>query len=297
MPSPESQRIRAGFTRNPMPDTRPLAIQRREWEESALQMTLPPGTGIETLDADGIACERVTYGDVEAGKVMLYLHGGGFNAGSPRTHRDLAARLSQAAGIPVLLVDYRLAPEHPFPMGVDDVVRVYRWLLKTGFLARDVAIGGDSAGGSLAMSALLALREAGDPPPAAAVLMSPMADMTLTGESLRSRAALDPRTTETGLRAAVDYYLGDSDPHNPLASPVYADFHGLPPLLIHVGDHEVLLSDSTRLAERAKAAGVEVQLAVWPEMWHVFQAWADLPEARESLTQIGAWLREKRVSN
>ncbi|MBZ0289416.1 MAG: alpha/beta hydrolase [Anaerolineae bacterium] len=296
MPSPESQKIRAGFVKSPVPDNRPLDIQRREWEESALQMPLPPGTSIEAMDADGIACERVMCGDIDAAKVMLYLHGGGFNAGSPRTHRNLGARLSQAAGIPVLLVDYRLAPEHPFPAGVDDMVRVYRWLLNNRFSAKQISIGGDSAGAGLAMSALLALREAGDTLPVAAVLMSPMADMALAGESISSHATLDPLTSEADLQTAVDYYIGGDDPRNPLVSPVYADLHGLPPLLIHVGDHEVLLSDSIRLAEQATAAGVNVRLDEWPELWHVFQAWGDLPEAQESLAQIGAWLREKMAS-
>jgi epsilon-lactone hydrolase len=296
MPSPESQRIHAGFIPNPTPDTRPLDIQRREWEDMALQTPLPPGTSIEALTAGGIAYERVTCATVDSKKVMLYLHGGGFNSGSPRTHRDLAARLSEAAGIPLLLPDYRLAPEYPFPAGVEDVTRVYRWLLKNGFTADQIAMGGDSAGGGLVMSALLALRESDDPLPAAAVLMSPMADMTLTGESIKSRAALDPLTSEADLRIAITYYISAGDPKNPLASPVYADLHGLPPLLIQVGDHEVLLSDSMRLAERAQMAGVDVQLDVWPEMWHFFQAWAaDLPEARDSLAKIAAWVRQKWV--
>jgi epsilon-lactone hydrolase len=294
MPSPESQRIRAGFIPNPMHDTRPLDTQRREWEDMALQTPLPSGTTIEVVTADGIACEGVTCGTTDVKKVMLYLHGGGFNAGSPKTHRYVAASLAQEADIPLLLPDYRLAPEHPFPAGVEDVTRVYRWLLKNGFTADQIAIGGDSAGGGLVMSALLALRESGEVLPAAAVIMSPMADMTLTGESITSRAALDPLTSEADLRIAINYYIGAGDPKNPLASPVYADLRGLPPLLIHVGDHEVLLSDSTRLAERAQMVSVDVRLDVWPEMWHFFQAWAaDLPEARDSLAQIGAWVRQK----
>lgn len=293
MASPESQRIRAGFVKSAVPDTRPLDIQRREWEDGELK-TPPAGTIIEAVNADGIACERVMCGLVDSSKIMLFLHGGGYNAGSSKTHRRLAAYLSQAAGIPLLLPDYRLAPEHPFPAGVEDVARVYRWLLNTGYAPEQVVFGGDSAGGGLAISALLMLREAGDSLPAGAAVMSPMLDMTLSGESMASRAALDPLTTEYGLRTAVDYYIGTGDPKHPIASPLYADLRGLPPLLIHVGDYEMLLSDSTRLAEQGHAAGVDVHLTVWPELWHIFQAWAaDVPEARESLAQIGAWVRGK----
>src|SRR5262245_8885949 len=143
MSSSESQQIRAGFIKNAAPDDRPLDIQRREWEDMALQTPLPPGTVIEAVHADGIACECVTCGMVDAGKMLLFLHGGGFNSGSPKTHRDLAARLSDAARIPLLLPDYRLAPEHPFPAGVEDVVRVYRWLLHNRFAPEQIAIGGD----------------------------------------------------------------------------------------------------------------------------------------------------------
>jgi acetyl esterase/lipase len=294
MPSAESQRIRATFTRNPEAANKPLDVERREWEESALKMPLPPGTVVEPLVADGILCERLTCGQVDSTKLLLWLHGGGYNAGSPRTHRDLGARLSLACGIPVLLVDYRLAPEHPFPAAIKDVIRVYRWLLKNGMNSKNIVIGGDSAGGGLAASTLLTLRDADDPMPAATVLISPMLDLAFTGESMASRAALDRLTTEADLRKAAAYYLGDGDPKKPIASPVYADLRGLSPILIHVGDHEVLLSDSVTFAERGVSAGVEVRLTIWPEMWHVFHAWAaDLPEARDALNQIGQFVREK----
>jgi epsilon-lactone hydrolase len=293
MSSLESQQIRAGFTKNPTPDQRPIEIQRREWEESALRTALPSGAVVETLTIDGIPCERVTWGSVDENKILLHIHGGGFSAGSPRTHRNLAARLSRASGLPLLLPEYRLAPENPFPAGVEDVIRVYRWLLKNGTAPDQIVFIGDSAGGGLVMSTLLTLRESGDPLPAAAVLISPMLDMSLTGESLSSRAALDPLNTPGDLQNAIHYYIGADDPKNPIASPIYADLGGLPPLLIHVGDHEILLSDSVRIAERAQSAGVEIQLDIWPEMWHVFHAWADMPEANQAVDQIGAWIRAR----
>jgi epsilon-lactone hydrolase len=297
MASIESRKIRANFVNDSDSVQTPIESQRRDWENAAAQTILPPDTTIESMTIGDIACEWVRCGAVDADKVLLFLHGGGFNSGSPRTHRDLAARLSRTAGIPVLLPDYRLAPEHPFPAAVDDLIQVYRGLLQAGFQARQIIIAGDSAGGGLAISSLLVMRNNGDDMPAAAVLMSPMLDMALAGESMVTRADVDPLTTAIGLRVAINYYMGDGDLNNPVASPVYANLHGLPSILIHVGDHELLLSDSTRLAENAQTANIEVQLKIWPEMWHVFHAWAaDLPEAREALVQIGDYIKAKLMN-
>jgi monoterpene epsilon-lactone hydrolase len=296
MASLESRKIRATFVNDSESVQLPIESQRHDWENAAAQTPLLPNTTIKQIMVGGIACEWVRCGAVEAGKVLLFLHGGGFNSGSPRTHRDLAARLSQAAGIPVLLPDYRLAPEHPFPAGVQDVIQVYR-ALRERLQPQHIFIGGDSAGGGLAMSVLLMLRDHGEVMPDAVVLMSAMADMALTGDSLFTRADFDPLTTEIGLRKAIELYMGDNDLKNPIASPVYADLHDLPPMLIHVGDHELLLSDSTRLAENAQLANVETQLKIWPEMWHVFHAWAaDLPEAREAVAQIGDYIKAKLMN-
>lgn len=294
MASTESRKIRATFVNDADSVHIPIETQRRDWENAAAQMILPADTRIEAATIGGVPCEWVRCGVVDESNVLLFLHGGGFNSGSPRTHRDLAARLSQAAGIPVLLPDYRLAPEYPFPAGIEDVIQVYRGLLQAGYQARQIIIAGDSAGGGLAISSLLVMRNNGDDIPAAVVLLSPMLDMALAGESMVTRANVDPLTTAIGLRMAINYYMGDGDLKNPIASSVYADLRGLPPLLIHAGDHELLLSDSTRLAENAQAANVETQLKIWPEMWHVFQAWAaDLPEAREALAQIGDYIKAK----
>jgi acetyl esterase/lipase len=171
---------------------------------------------------------------------------------------------------------------------------VYRHLLKGGTAPEQIVLGGDSAGGGLTMSVLLALRENSDVLPAAAVLLSPWVDLALTGETLESRAQIDPLTSREGLTAAAPLYLGGRDPRDPLISPVYADLRGLPPLLIQVGDHEVLLSDSTRLADRARAAGVDVCLEIWPEMWHAWQSWAaQMPEAQQAIQRIGKYIRQK----
>jgi epsilon-lactone hydrolase len=294
MPSPASQRIRAAFTDDSSSVNVPIEVQRREWEAAAACTPLLPGITLESVLADGVPCEWVSSSSSGSRKALLWLHGGGFSTGSCITHRDLASRLSLACGLPVLTVDYRLVPEYPFPAGLEDAVTAYRWLIKTGYTRQNIVIGGDSSGGGLAASALLMLRDAGDPLPAAAVLLSPMLDMTLTGESFTSRAGIDPLISQVGLQTAVELYLADNDPKNPMLSPAFADLRGLPPLFIQVGDHELLLSDSTRLADRAASAGVDIKLEVWPDMWHVFHAWAsELPEAQDALQRIGEYIKER----
>jgi acetyl esterase/lipase len=193
----------------------------------------------------------------------------------------------------VLSVDYRLAPEHPFPAAVNDAITAYRWLLADGTDPAIIALAGDSAGGGLALAALVALRDAGDPMPAAAAVISPWTDLALTGDSLRTRAAVDVMIKPAGMRETAEAYLNGQDPRHPHASPLYADLRGLPPTLIHVGDAEVILDDSTRFAGNARAAGVDVTLEVWDEMPHVWHAFAGLlPEADQAIGRMGTWLRE-----
>jgi acetyl esterase/lipase len=224
----------------------------------------------------------------------LYLHGGWYVFGSAATYRELIGRLSLATGMWVLAPDYRLAPEHPFPAAVDDAVAAYRWLLGIGIEPGRIVIAGDSAGGGLAMATLVALSDAGDQLPAAAVLLSPAIDLTCSGDSYTSRATSDPLFTREQVVTLVAHYLAGADPTSPLASPIYADLAGLPPLLVHVGSDEVLLDDSTRLAERARAAGVEVDLKVWDGMWHGFQRFAgrEVVEAQDSIDLIGAFAKK-----
>ena len=197
----------------------------------------------------------------------------------------------------MLNVDYRLAPEHPHPAAVDDAVAAYRWLTTDGGIAPErVVLCGDSAGGGLAVATLLALRDAGDPLPAGAALISPWTDLTFSGASHDTRLDVDPMCSRTSLSPSVEAYVGDGDPKAPLVSPAHADLAGLPPLLIHVGDHETLLDDSTMLAERAAAAGVDVELWVAPEMIHVWHVFAGMvPESDVALATLGRWI-EARLS-
>jgi epsilon-lactone hydrolase len=293
MASPESQRIRATFVNDREMAGTSLEAQRQEWEAAVEATNLQLQAVVTPVDLDGIYGEWVTVRDSNEASVLLFLHGGGYNAGSCKTHRALAARLARAARVRVLLIDYRLAPEHRCPAAIEDAAHAYRWLLQQGIAPRQIAIGGDSAGGGLALATLIELRDSGLESPVAAFLISPWVDLALAGESIRTRTRIDPLSSYEGLYEAAQLYLGSRDSRDPHASPLYADLHDLPPLLIHVGDHEVLRSDATRLAEKAKAAGVHVQLEIWDEMWHVWHAWAEeLPEAREAIARIGAFVRQ-----
>ena len=254
--------------------------------------------------APDVQCERVNAGGVDAewvcapgaanDRFVLYLHGGGYVIGSVKTHRDLMARLSRAAKARVLGLNYRLAPEHPFPAAVDDAVAGYKWLLAQGAKPGRFAIAGDSAGGGLAAATLVAIRDAKLPTPAAGVLLSPWIDLEGIGESMTTRAKVDPVVQKEGLAGMAQAYLQGQNARTPLAAPLYADLKGLPPLLIQVGDAETLLDDSKRLDGRAKAAGVSTKLEVWPEMIHVWQLFASfLPEGQQAIEGIGKFVIER----
>jgi monoterpene epsilon-lactone hydrolase len=262
------------------------------------------GTMVESPAPEGVTCTPVEAGGVSAewhvaagaaeDKVIVYVHGGGYVMGSAGSHRDMTSRLSKAAGARVLSLNYRMAPEHVFPAAVDDTVAAYKWLLDQGIKASNIAIAGDSAGGGLAFGALLAIRDAGHPTPGAGIGISPWVDMEGTGESMTTRAAVDPVVQKEGLLGMAKMYLGDADPKNPLAAPLHGNLAGLPPLLIQVGDHETLLDDSNRIAERARKAGVDVTLKVWDEMPHVWHLFAPiLPEARQAIDEIGAFFQAR----
>ncbi len=227
--------------------------------------------------------------------MLLYLHGGAYLVGSCRTHRQMVSHIARAAGINVLVPEYRLAPEDPFPAAIDDAVGVYRSLLEDGFNGADIFIGGDSAGGGLTVATLLSLRHAGLPMPAAAVLLSPYLDVTASGESATTRAEQDPWFDAKDMHIVADHYCGEGvDLQNPLISPVFANVAGLPPTFIQVGDDEILLSDSTRLAEKMTAAGLDVEIEIWPGMWHVFQLFiGKMPESRRAIRRIGAYLKAR----
>jgi monoterpene epsilon-lactone hydrolase len=257
-----------------------------------LSLGIPCGTVVETVDAGGVAAEWVVPPRTRGQGTLLFVHGGAFVMGSPRTHRALAARIAAAADLRALVIDYRLAPEHPFPAALEDTLTAYRWLIREAAEPGQVVLAGDSAGGNLTLVALLALRDAGDPLPAAAVCLSPATALDGRGESLRSRAASDPVLRPETVKPLVEAYVGQHDPRDPLLSPLYGDLHGLPPLLIQVGTDEILLSDVTDFGERARRAGSEVTLEVWEGMWHVWQIAAPwMPEATQAIEQIGHFIR------
>jgi len=247
----------------------------------------------EPIQAGGVPSEWVSAPGADQGRAVLYLHGGGYVIGSINTHRALAARLSRAAKARVLVIDYRLAPEHPHPAAVEDAVAAYRWMLSTGLKPTRIAVAGDSAGGGLTVATLVAIRDAKLATPGAGACLSPWVDLEGIGESMTTKAAADPMVQKAGLVEMGKAYLGGKDPRTPLAAPLYADLSGLPPLLIQVGTAETLLDDSTRIAERARKAGVKVTLEPWEKMIHVFQLFAPmLDEGQQAIDKIGAFVRE-----
>jgi acetyl esterase/lipase len=273
------------------PDT-DAAAMRRGMEQMTASMALPADVVTESVTANGVPAEWVSTPSAGDRHALLYLHGGAYVVGSVNTHRDLAGRLSRASGARVLNVDYRLAPEHPHPAAVEDATAVYRFLLNQGYEPGRLAVAGDSAGGGLTVATLVALRDAGTPLPATGVCLSPWVDLEGIGESMTARAHLDPMVQKEHLVRMAQWYLGGLSPRTPLAAPLYADLSGLPPLYIQVGTAETLLDDSTRLAERARKAGVDVTLEMWDDMIHVFQAFAAvLPEGQEAVEKIGRHLR------
>jgi epsilon-lactone hydrolase len=259
------------------------------------ELAVPPAADVqcERINAGGVDAEWVCAPGAASDRFVLYLHGGGYVIGSVKTHRDLMARISRAAQARVLGLNYRLAPEHPFPAAVDDAVAGYRWLLAQGTKPGRIAIAGDSAGGGLAAATLVAIRDAKLPTPGAGVMLSPWVDLEAIGQSMTTKSKADPVVQKEGLLGMAAAYLQGKDAHTPLAAPLYADLKGLPPLLIQVGDAETLLDDSTRFEARAKSARVSTKLEVWPEMIHVWQIFASfLPEGQEAIEGIGKFVRE-----
>ncbi|SFI94591.1 alpha/beta hydrolase [Bradyrhizobium sp. Gha] len=231
------------------------------------------GFKVEKVDAGGVAGEWAAAEGADKSKVVLYLHGGGYGFGSILSHRHLAAEIGKSSGCRSLIVDYRLAPENPFPAAIEDAGRAYQYLLDVGVDPRNIAVAGDSAGGGLAVATMLSLKNAGKPLPACAWLISPWVDLEAKGLSFDTQAAVDPMVKREMILQLAGSYLNGSDPKEDLASPIHADLRGLPPMLIQVGAAEVLLDDAVGLARRAGTCDVEVQLEIWPEMihiWHTF---------------------------
>jgi epsilon-lactone hydrolase len=249
---------------------------------------------VTEVDAGGVPAHWLTAPGADTGRVLLFLHGGGFELGSLRSDGELAARLGRASGMRVLFPEYRLAPEHPFPAAIDDVLAAWRWLrTDQGLSAGSIAVAGDSAGGGLAAALLVATRDAGEALPAAATLMSPTVDLTSSGASMTERVDQDPFSTPALLRQLASDYLAGADPQTPQASPLFASLSGLPPLLILVGTADLLLSDSERLAAAATQAGVDVTLEIGEGLPHVYPIMLGTPEAAEATEQIGKFLRAR----
>lgn len=272
-------------------DPSDLGAMRQGFEQMLTQFPVAAGVTFEQVDLDGIPGRWCIPPGARQGRMLLYLHGGGYMVGSSKAYGPLTSELASRLKTRALIPDYRLAPENPYPAALDDAVHVYRWLLNHGVTAQSIALAGDSCGGGLTVAAMAAIRDAGLPLPLGAAVISPWADMEISSDSFASKAAEDQLLTADGLRGMAGAYLGAASPRTPGASPVYANLTGLPPLLIQVGSSEVLLDDATRLAARAGAAGVKVRLDVWPEMFHVWHAYASmLDEAAEALDDAAAFI-------
>ena len=278
-----------------------IADQRKGYDALADIMPAASNVNREKVVIKGIPCEW--YGAAENIKnssndaVLIYLHGGGYVIGSLTSHQPLYADLCNHSGLKVLGVDYRLAPEHPHPAAVDDALSVYEYLISEGYKPDNIAIAGDSAGGGLTLALLISIRDKTLPKPAAAVLISPWVDLTMSGNTIESKADNDPVVALQGLQDMADNYCGGSTQTNknaPLVSPLFADLHELPPILIHVGTDEILLDDSVRLKNKLIEAGVEVEYKEFPEMIHVFHHFAAmLDTGKEALAEIGEFLKSK----
>jgi acetyl esterase/lipase len=247
------------------------------------------------VSANGVPGEWIIPDGTGTERVILFLHGGSYSAGSSHSHRALAANIAHAANARALTIDYRLAPEHPYPAALEDALTAYRWLIEKHVRPEQITIAGDSAGGGLTVALLLALRDLDIPMPASAVLLSPWTDLSASGESWQANAKADYVINGEKLQVSARMYLGGTDPRTPLASPLYANLGGLPRLLIQVGSEEILLSDSTHLAEHARRADVNVTLEVWEGMQHVWHFAANIvPEGREAIKRIGEFIQERK---
>ena len=271
-----------------------LAAARASMAAMTANPELPDGVEFEKTLAADVPVEWLALPASDPTKTVLYLHGGGYVLGSIDTHKGLGSRIAEAAGTRVLMVEYRLAPETPFPGAVEDATTAYRFLLDQGVAPEQIVIGGDSAGGGLTLATLVSLKEQGQPLPGAAFALSPWVDLEGLGDSMQTRAEADPMVQKEGLVRMGSLYLAGADPKTPLAAPLHADLSGLPPILIQVGTAETLLDDSIRIAERLRAAGVAVELQQYEDLIHVFQAFAPIvPESLEAIAKIGAFVKSQ----
>ena len=291
MSQQQLERLTQSFESFPYKPDQTVEEMRRDYEQLC-DSPLPDFIRSEAADAGGVKAEWLTTPKVDAGRTILYLHGGGYVMGNIATHRELAGRISRAARARVLIIDYRRAPEHPFPSALEDSTAAYRWMLASGVDQSRFAVVGDSAGGGLALATLVATKDARLAMPAAAVCLSPWVDLELTGASMTTNARADHLVRKEEIAGHAKRYLGGKDPRTPLASPLFADLSGLPPMLIQVGSAEILLDDAQRLAERARSAGVKVTLEIGEGMMHVWSSFASvLDEGQQAIDRIGEFIQ------
>lgn len=270
--------------------------QRTRQEKMSKYAKLPADIQCQPINVEGISAEWINAPDADLG-VILYLHGGAYALGSINVHREFIARLALATKMRCLAINYRLAPEHPFPAALEDATAAYHWLLTQGVDPSQIIIAGDSAGGGLALVTMVTLRDAGEQLPAGAVCISPWTDLSLTGASIEQKSKLDPILNPTSLDMYAKYYAGEYELTSPLISPLYADLHELPPLLIQVGADEILVDDAIRLAEKARDARVDVTLEIWDEMFHIFQLIPFLPETKKAIGSIAEFVSQNLITN
>ncbi len=285
--------IRKFVAPNLMDPALPISEQRKKLSNMQKLSVMPLGVTTQKLTVAGLKGLWITPKNCDQDRVILYLHGGGYNIGSIESHKEMAARLAKSAKAKILLIDYRLAPEHPYPAALNDAKRAYRWLLESGNQAKDICIAGDSAGGGLTLATAIALRNDKIEMPACLCTFSPWTDVAMTGETMQE-STYDPMLNVSWIKQMADGYSQGKDLSEPTLSPLYDSFSALPPMLIHVGSDELLLSDSTRFAKRAKAAGVDVDIEVWPRMWHVWHLHAGfMPESKQAISDAGAYIAKK----
>jgi epsilon-lactone hydrolase len=287
-PSSIESRIRAGLpAARFIQEYLPLRLLSWLSKQGAARLRLPADIANESVSMQGVPGVWFIPKNSPKEKALLYLHGGGFIFGLSQPHLEMVAYLAQKLGLRTLVVDYRLAPEHPYPAPLDDCVTAYRWLLEQGISERNIVVAGDSAGGNLAITMMMKLRDLGDPLPAAAACLSPVGDLSSHSRAARTK---DPLLPARAVRIYNKSYVANNDPREPLISPVFGRWEGLPPLLVHAGADEILCNDALRIDELAKAAGVDVRLEIYPRMWHVWQLFLSLPQAHQSLDDIAGFL-------
>jgi acetyl esterase/lipase len=269
-----------------------IPFERQLYDQSGLGMGFPPGLQVETVYADGLEIERLTPAGAETDRAILYLHGGGFCIGSPRSHRSMVAAIASAAGCVAYVPNYRLAPEHPFPAALEDAAKAFEFMREAGVPESRTVFAGDSAGGGLALVAAMAHHALGLPEPSGLVLLSPWADLTNSGPSYGLKANVDMIVKKSRLNEMASAYAGEAFTHDAAVSPLMGDFTGLPPIYVQVGSEEILLSDSIRIAEQAGLTGVTVSLEVWPHLPHVFHFFHPiLRPARAAIERVGGFIR------